>query len=127
MGSDGKDYPFLLKPDDDLRKDTRLMETAGLLNRLFAREPLSRRRNLFIRRYACRLQNTLPQLILRLTALIANLMKSTWLAAAIWPGRGEPMFDITQCLYSSLGCFGQHQSNLKRNVEVCKQSLPNRV
>ena len=51
VGSDGKDYPFLLKPDDDLRKDTRMMETAGLLNRLFARDPLSRRRNLYIRRW----------------------------------------------------------------------------
>lgn len=51
-GSDGRDYPFLLKPDDDLRKDTRMMETAGLLNRLFDKEPMSRRRNLYIRRYS---------------------------------------------------------------------------
>jgi len=50
VGSDGKRYPFLIKPDDDLRKDSRMMETAGLLNRLFAREPVSRRRNLYLRR-----------------------------------------------------------------------------
>lgn len=50
-GSDGHAYPFLVKPDDDLRKDSRMMETAGLLNRLFVREPVSRRRNLYIRRY----------------------------------------------------------------------------
>lgn len=43
-------YPFLVKPDDDLRKDSRMMETAALLNRLFVREPVSRRRNLYIRR-----------------------------------------------------------------------------
>lgn len=42
----------MIKPDDDLRKDSRMMETAGLLNRLFAREPVSRRRNLYLRRYA---------------------------------------------------------------------------
>lgn len=51
IGSDGLPYPFLVKPDDDLRKDSRMMETAGLLNRLFVREPVSRRRNLYIRRY----------------------------------------------------------------------------
>ena len=52
IGSDGREYPFLVKPDDDLRKDSRMMETAGLLNRLFAKDPLSRRRNLYIRRYS---------------------------------------------------------------------------
>ena len=51
LGSNGKEYPFLLKPDDDLRKDSRMMETAGLLNRLFSEDPVSRRRNLYIRRY----------------------------------------------------------------------------
>lgn len=51
LGSDGREYAFLVKPDDDLRKDSRMMETAGLLNRLFAKDPASRRRNLYIRRW----------------------------------------------------------------------------
>ncbi|KAK9807336.1 hypothetical protein WJX73_002849 [Symbiochloris irregularis] len=52
VGSDGREYPFLAKPKDDLRKDHRMMEIAGVLNRLFAKEPASRRRNLYIRRFA---------------------------------------------------------------------------
>ncbi len=52
IGSDGKGYTFLAKPKDDLRKDHRMMEVAGVINRLFAREPVSRRRNLYLRRHA---------------------------------------------------------------------------
>ena len=50
LGSDGREYAYLAKPKDDLRKDHRMMEVAGVLNRLFAKEPASRRRNLYIRR-----------------------------------------------------------------------------
>lgn len=58
IGSDGKGYTFLAKPKDDLRKDHRMMEVAGVINRLFAREPVSRRRNLYLRRSAlCMRQN----------------------------------------------------------------------
>lgn len=52
IGSDGRQYTFLAKPKDDLRKDHRMMEVAGVINRLFAREPSSRRRNLYLRRHA---------------------------------------------------------------------------
>lgn len=38
-GSDGKKYSFLLKAEDDLRKDCRLMEFMGLINRFLAKEP----------------------------------------------------------------------------------------
>ncbi|KAJ3030098.1 UNVERIFIED_CONTAM: serine/threonine-protein kinase M1 [Siphonaria sp. JEL0065] len=51
-GSDGKDYIFLLKPKDDLRKDARLMEFNGLINRLLKKDPEARRRNLRVRTYA---------------------------------------------------------------------------
>lgn len=34
-GSDGKTYPFLCKPNDDLRKDYRLIELFDLVNELF--------------------------------------------------------------------------------------------
>ena len=50
VGSNGREYLFLAKPKDDLRKDVRIMEVAGVLNRLFAKEPASRRRNLYLRR-----------------------------------------------------------------------------
>ena len=53
VGSDGQEYVFLAKPRDDQRKDARIMEVAGVLNRLFAKEPASRRRNLYLRRLVC--------------------------------------------------------------------------
>jgi serine/threonine-protein kinase ATR len=36
VGSDGRDYPFLAKPKDDLRKDYRLMDFVGAFNDLLA-------------------------------------------------------------------------------------------
>ena len=54
LGSDGRQYMFLAKPQDDLRKDSRMMEVAGVVNHLFTGQPASRRRNLYLRRRACR-------------------------------------------------------------------------
>ena len=50
MGSDGHKYLFLAKPQDDLRKDSRMMDMLGVLNRLLAKQPASRRRALGVRR-----------------------------------------------------------------------------
>ena len=50
-GSDGKLYSFLCKPKDDLRRDCRLMDFNNLLNKLFMKDPESRKRNLHIRTY----------------------------------------------------------------------------
>ncbi|ORY51967.1 hypothetical protein BCR33DRAFT_404224 [Rhizoclosmatium globosum] len=52
LGSNGRDYIFLLKPKDDLRKDARLMEFNGLINKLLKKDPEARRRNLRVRTYA---------------------------------------------------------------------------
>ena len=46
IGTDGKTYNFLAKPDDDLRKDSRLMEFNGIVNRLFKKDNEARKRNL---------------------------------------------------------------------------------
>jgi serine/threonine-protein kinase ATR len=51
-GSDGKEYIFLCKPDDDLRKDTRVMELNGIVNKLLKKNEESRVRKLKIRTYA---------------------------------------------------------------------------
>lgn len=51
-GSDGKDYFFLCKPNDDLRKDARVMEINSMLNHLLAKDPEARKRRLCIRTYA---------------------------------------------------------------------------
>lgn len=45
-GSDRKEYRFLCKPLDDLRKDNRLMEFDSLVNRLLKKDAESRKRNL---------------------------------------------------------------------------------
>lgn len=46
QGSDGKRYPFLCKPHDDLRKDARLMDFNAMINKLLKSASESRRRQL---------------------------------------------------------------------------------
>ena len=50
-GSDGKFYSFLCKPKDDLRRDSRLLDFNNLLNKMFMKDPESRKRNLHITTY----------------------------------------------------------------------------
>ncbi|KAG0703892.1 hypothetical protein DFH29DRAFT_981716 [Suillus ampliporus] len=50
-GSDGVRYMFLGKPKDDLRKDARLMDFNGIINKLLKTNSESRRRQLRIRTY----------------------------------------------------------------------------
>lgn len=52
IGSDGRHYPFLCKPKDDLRKDARLMEFNGMINKFLRIDNESRRRQLHIRTYS---------------------------------------------------------------------------
>jgi serine/threonine-protein kinase ATR len=51
-GSDGKKYGLLCKPKDDLRKDQRLMEFNGIINRALKRDDKSSKRRLYIKTYA---------------------------------------------------------------------------
>ena len=51
QGSDGKFYPFLCKPKDDLRKDAKLMEFNSIVNKLLRKNSQSRRMQLYIRTY----------------------------------------------------------------------------
>ncbi|XP_063432068.1 serine/threonine-protein kinase ATR-like [Mytilus trossulus] len=51
-GSDGKLYIMMCKPKDDLRKDCRLMEFNGIINKFLHKDPDSRRRQLHIRTYS---------------------------------------------------------------------------
>jgi len=46
QGSDGATYMFLGKPKDDLRKDARLMDFNGIINKLLKTNSDSRRRQL---------------------------------------------------------------------------------
>ncbi len=46
IGTDGRRYPFLCKPHDDLRKDARLMDFNMMINKLLKSASESRRRQL---------------------------------------------------------------------------------
>eukprot|EP00126_Sphaerothecum_destruens_P012111 Sdes_comp20982_c0_seq10m19359 len=52
VGNDGRKYPFLAKPKDDLRKDNRVMEFSCMINRLLKADPKSRSHQLHIRTYS---------------------------------------------------------------------------
>ena len=51
-GSDGKQYGLLCKPKDDLRKDQRLMEFNGIINRALKKDLESSKRRLYIKTFA---------------------------------------------------------------------------
>ena len=50
-GSDGKEYPFLLKGHEDIRQDERVMQLFGLVNALLSKDSDTRKKNLSIRTY----------------------------------------------------------------------------
>ena len=52
IGSNGKEYLFLLKGHEDLRQDERVMQLFSLVNTLLIHDPETFRRNLTIQRYA---------------------------------------------------------------------------
>lgn len=52
LGTDGKNYCFLLKPKDDLRKDFRLMEFNAVFKHFLCTDTDARKRRLTIRTYA---------------------------------------------------------------------------
>lgn len=51
VGSDGKDYMYLLKGHEDLRQDERVMQLFGLVNTLLKNDPETFKRHLGIERY----------------------------------------------------------------------------
>ncbi|KAK9360773.1 hypothetical protein V1504DRAFT_453911 [Lipomyces starkeyi] len=57
FGSDGKEYPILCKPNDDLRKDARMMELNGMINLLLEKDRESSKRNLSITTYSVTVLN----------------------------------------------------------------------
>ncbi|KAJ3444649.1 serine/threonine-protein kinase atr [Anaeramoeba flamelloides] len=51
-GTEGDQHIFLVKPQDDLRKDARMMEFSNLINKLLIKNIETRKRNLKIKTYA---------------------------------------------------------------------------
>uniref|UniRef100_A0A914VN48 PI3K/PI4K catalytic domain-containing protein n=1 Tax=Plectus sambesii TaxID=2011161 RepID=A0A914VN48_9BILA len=52
LGSDGRRYPMMCKPGDELRKDQRVMEVNRVVNAILRQDPEARRRQLFVRTYS---------------------------------------------------------------------------
>ncbi|KAI8092452.1 uncharacterized protein B0P05DRAFT_526406 [Gilbertella persicaria] len=52
VGSDGKLYKFLVKKEDDLRKDARTMEFSNMINTFLRKNPQARDSGLYIRTFA---------------------------------------------------------------------------
>ncbi|KAK9244664.1 hypothetical protein V1506DRAFT_540841 [Lipomyces tetrasporus] len=57
FGSDGNEYSILCKPNDDLRKDARMMELNGIINLLLEKDSESSKRNLSITTYSVTVLN----------------------------------------------------------------------
>jgi phosphatidylinositol kinase/protein kinase (PI-3 family) len=53
IGSDGFRYRWLAKPQDDLRRDLRVMEFTQLLNRLLEEDANTRRRSMQLQTFMC--------------------------------------------------------------------------
>ncbi|KAL5969848.1 Serine/threonine-protein kinase atr, partial [Taenia solium] len=51
LGSDGRRYTIVAKPNDDMRKDSRLMDMNSIINRFLMKNPQTCRRGLGIRTY----------------------------------------------------------------------------
>ncbi|KAK9366350.1 hypothetical protein V1509DRAFT_630088 [Lipomyces kononenkoae] len=57
IGSDGNEYPILCKPNDDLRKDARMMDLNGMINLLLEKDRESSKRNLSVTTYSVTVLN----------------------------------------------------------------------
>ena len=53
MGSDGRQYNFLGKPKDDLRKDARIMDFNAIINKQLKANANTRRRQLCKSTFCC--------------------------------------------------------------------------
>ena len=62
-GSDGIRYRQLVKGKDDLRQDAVMQQVFVLMNRLLAKDPATASRNLSIRTYKVRWEESTPAFI----------------------------------------------------------------
>jgi serine/threonine-protein kinase ATR len=104
-GSDGKMYGLLCKPKDDLRKDQRLMEFNGVINRALKRDAEASKRRLYIKTYA-----------------VTPLSEESGILE--WVEGIKPIRDILLQLYMRKGIrpnYGQIRNDLN---EACKLAPP---
>lgn len=101
-GSDGKQYGLLCKPKDDLRKDQRLMEFNGIINRALKRNTESSKRRLYIKTYA-------------VTPLSEESGTIEWVEGI------KPMRDILLNIYARKG-IRPNYNEIKKDLDVASSS-----
>ena len=101
-GSDGNVYALLCKPKDDLRKDQRLMEFNGMINRALKRDSESSRRRLYIRTYA-----------------VTPLNEECGLIE--WVDKLKPLRDILLSTYRQKGISINYQELRKLLDQACRE------
>ena len=102
-GSDGKNYGLLCKPKDDLRKDQRLMEFNGIINRALKRDAESSKRRLYIKTYA-------------VTPLSEDSGTIEWVEGI------KPMRDILLSIYSRKG-IRPNYGDLRRQLDEASKDM----
>ncbi|GMH13512.1 hypothetical protein Nepgr_015353 [Nepenthes gracilis] len=107
LGSDGVERPFLCKPKDDLRKDARMMEFNGMINRLLSKCPESRHRKLYIRTFA-----------------VIPLTEDCGMVE--WVPYTCGLRHILQDIYITCGKFDRHKTNpqIKKIYDQCQGKIP---
>lgn len=110
LGSDGVERPFLCKPKDDLRKDSRMMEFNAMINRLLSKVPESRRRKLYIRTFA-----------------VVPLTEDCGMVE--WVPNTRGLRHILQDIYITLGKFDRVKTNsqIKKIYDTCHGKMPDDV
>ncbi|KAL6873568.1 hypothetical protein ACP4OV_013650 [Aristida adscensionis] len=107
LGSDGVARPFLCKPKDDLRKDSRMMEFNAMINHLLSKVPESRRRKLYIRTFA-----------------VVPLTEDCGMIE--WVPNTRGLRQILQDIYITCGKFDRAKTNsqIKKIYDLCQGKIP---
>jgi serine/threonine-protein kinase ATR len=100
--SNGELYPFLVKPNDDLRKDARLMDFNGVIQKFIRRDAEALKRTLRIRTYA-----------------VIALNEDHGLCE--WVKNTRPMRDIVLKAYKSRG-LSMAYSEIKTRIDTALQT-----
>lgn len=98
--SDGQSYPFLVKPNDDLRKDARLMDFNGVIQKFIRRDPDALKRLMKIRTYSVIALNEDHGLCewVRNTRPLRDILVKTYASRNIAMQYGEVKTRLEQCL-----------------------------
>lgn len=113
IGTDGKQYPLMCKPNDDLRLDSRMMEFNSIVNMYLQRDPDARDRALHIRTYSAVPLSDTSGLI----EWVPNLVGLRLVISNIYKQLGIMM---TPKEFKEMGCLRSDSLSKKRQVFLDK-------